>query len=77
VYAGHPLDLYFGISDVLLGTRRGKTGKVFHFYPGKLLREYPFAWNIEKKIGEYEIKFDFRHIGHASRSGMGLAQVRD
>ena len=54
----------------MLGARRGKTGKVFHSYLGKLLREYPFAWNIEKKIGEYTIKFDFRHIGHASRSGM-------
>ena len=54
----------------MLGARRGKTGKVFHSYLGKLLREYPFAWNIEKKIAEYTIKFYFRHIGHASRSGM-------
>jgi len=73
VYTGHSLNLYFGSSDVLLGARRGKTGKVFYFYPGKLLREYLFVWNIEKKTGQYKIKFDFRHIGHASRSGMEMA----
>jgi hypothetical protein len=64
-------------NPVLLGARRGKTGIVFHFYPGKLLREYPFAWNVAKKIIEYKMKFYFRHIGHSSRSGMELAEDRD
>jgi hypothetical protein len=49
VDAGHPLNLFFGSSDVLIGARRGKTGKVLYFYPGKLLQEYPFTGNIEKK----------------------------
>ena len=56
VYVGHPLNLYFGSSGVLLGARREKTGKVFHFYPGKRLWEYTVSflpWITSLGISSY------------------------